>query len=351
MPQSLSQLPRRAPAADTTRAAAPPDTNSVASGLGNINSELGRAISLFLEGDFQGMYRLLYENAINVLGLFLENGLKALLAFAVLYVVYKAVDKTLDRVLEHSRRVDAGLQGLLQRSFRVTAYVFIGSMVLGQLGVNVTALVAGLSIAGIVAGFAARDSLENFISGVTILVDQPFKVGDYIVVEDQYGQVDEITLRSTRIRTVRNEVMVLPNTQMITQPVVNHTKQNTLRVDIEFGIAYKEYPEEARAVLLPLVEDDDRILPRPEPTVVVTEMADSAVSMVLRMYLRDPSQELAVRWDYTERVREALREADIEIPFPHRQLFLDEAKAFADTPLLERPNAASPDDAGGNDEA
>jgi small conductance mechanosensitive channel len=350
MPQSISQLPRQTPPADTTGAVPPPDTNSVASGLGNINSELGRAISLFLEGDFQGMYRLLYENAINVLGLFLENGLKALLAFLVLYVIYKAVDKTLDRVLEHSRRVDAGLQSLLQRSFRVTAYIFIGSMVLGQLGVNVTALVAGLSIAGIVAGFAARDSLENFISGVTILVDQPFKVGDYIVVEDQYGQVDEITLRSTRIRTVRNEVMVLPNTQMITQPVVNHTKQNTLRVDIEFGIAYKEYPEEAREVLLPLVEDDDRILPRPEPTVVVTEMADSAVNMVLRMYLRDPSEELAVRWDYTERVREALREADIEIPFPHRQLFLDEAKAFAGTPLLERSNGSSPDD-GGNGEA
>jgi small conductance mechanosensitive channel len=203
--------------------------------------------------------------------------------------------------------------------------------------VEVTGLVAGLSIAGIAVGFAARDSLENFISGVTILLDEPFKVGDFIVVDDEYGQVDEITLRSTRIRTVRNEVMVLPNTMMITQRVVNHSKRGVLRVDIPFGIAYKEYPEEARQVVLDLADDDDRIRSTPSPSVVVTEMAGSSVNMILRMYLRDPRDEVPLRWEYTEKVREALREADIEVPFPHMQLFLDEAKAFEGTRLMERP--------------
>jgi len=121
---------------------------------------------------------------------------------------------------------------------------------------------------------------------------------------------------------------VLPNTEMITQRVVNHTKQNTLRIDISFGIAYKEFPEEARQALLPLVEDDDRVLPTPAPSVVVTSMGESSVDMILRFYINDPSQELPVRWEYTEKVREALREAGIEIPFPHRQLFLDEAKGL-----------------------
>jgi len=186
----------------------------------------------------------------------------------------------------------------------------------------------------VIAGFAARDSLENFISGITILVDKPFQVGDYIEIDDEYGQVDEITLRSTRIRTVQNEIIVLPNLQMITQRVINHTKRNVLRIDVEFGIAYKEYPEEARQVLLSLPEDDDRIFSEPSPTVVVTSMNDSSVDMALRFYIRDPSQEVPIRWEYTEKVREALREADIEIPFPHRQLFLDEAKALQGTNLL-----------------
>ena len=131
--------------------------------------------------------------------------------------------------------------------------------------------------------------------------------------------------------------MVLPNTQMITTRVVNHAKQNTLRIDIDFGIAYSEFPDEARQVLLPILEDDERILPRPSPTVIVTEMAASSVNMKLRFYIRDASDELAVKWQYTEKVRETLREADIEIPFPHLQLFVDEAKAFADAPFMHPP--------------
>jgi small conductance mechanosensitive channel len=231
------------------------------------------------------------------------------------------------------------------KSYRVVALTFIGAMVLSSLGINITALVAGLSIAGIAVGFAARDSLENFIAGVTILLDKPFKVGDYIVIEDHYGQVDEITLRSTRIRSVRNEVMVMPNTQMITQHVVNHTKQNTLRIDIDFGIAYKEYPADAREVVLKTVEGDDRVLTRPDPTVVVNGMGDSAVTMQLRFYIRDPSEEVKMRWEYTEKVREALREADIEIPFPHRQLYLDEARGLHDSTLFQKKNNGTANDA------
>lgn len=330
MPQLSTTLPQAA--ADTT-AAVPDSTQFI--NFGEINNAFSRALALFLEGRFEELYNLLYESAINLAGLFLSNGLTAFLTFLTLYVIYWVVDRTLNQVLERSTRIDAGLQSLLQRSYRVVAYIFIGAMVLSQLGVNVTALVAGLSIAGIAVGFAARDSLENFISGVTILVDEPFRVGDYIVVDGEYGQVHEITLRSTRIRTVRNEIMVLPNTQMITNRVVNHSKQNTLRIDIDFGIAYKEIPAEAREVLLPITEDDDRVLARPEPSVIVTEMGASSVNMKLRFYIRDASEELAVRWAYNEKVREALRDADIEIPFPHLQLFVDEAKAFADAPFMQ----------------
>ncbi len=338
--RSMPQLTPTLPQATVDTTAALPDT-SRALDLTEINNAFSRAIALVLEGEFDQLYDLFYGSAIDLMGLLLSNGLTALLTFLVLYVVYWTVDRTLHQVLERSKRIDAGLQGLLQRSYRVVAYVFVGAMVLGQLGVNVTALVAGVSIVGVAIAFAARDSLENFISGVTILIDEPFRVGDYIVVDGEYGQVHEITLRSTRIRTVRNEIMVLPNTQMITTRVVNHAKQNTLRIDIDFGIAYKEIPDEARQVLLPLVEGDDRILARPEPTVIVTEMAASSVNMKLRFYIRDAGAELAVRWDYTEKVREALREADIEIPFPHLQLFVDEAKAFADAPFMHPQGGSS----------
>lgn len=314
------------------------DTTSAVDQFSSAFSEL---INLFVSGNWEQLYDLLYSQLLNISGIVIEKGLEVVGTFLLLYVLYRLIDSTLHRLLDRSASIDAGLQGLLQKTFRVIAYIFIGSIILDHLGVNVATLIAGLSIAGIAVGFAARDSIENFISGVTILIDQPFRVGDYIEIDDEYGQVDEITLRSTRIRTVRNEIMVLPNSEMISQRVINHTKRNVLRIDISFGIAYKEYPDEARDVLLPLVDGDDRILSSPSPSVVVTEMSDSSVDMILRFYISDPSKEVPVRWEYTEKVREALREADIEIPFPHRQLFLDEAKAFQGTKLLGAANNTS----------
>lgn len=329
-PQSQTQLfPAQADSLQQQAVGA--DTTGV---VQDFNNAFSRAIGLMWEGEWGAVATEFRDGFIELLGTFLPNALTAFLAFLILYAMYRAIDSMLGQVLERSRRIDAGLQNLLLKTYRVVALVLIAVIVLGQLGVNTTGLLAGLSIAGIAVGFAARDSLENFISGITILIDEPFKVGDNIEIGDQFGEVDEITLRSTRVRTVRNEIVIVPNTQMITDVLINHTKRNTIRVDIPFGIAYDERPAEARAVLLPLVEDDDRILQKPSPSVVVTELADSSVNMTLRFYLRNPKEEVPVRWEYTEKVREALREADIEIPFPHLQLHIDEAQAFADAPFM-----------------
>ena len=337
---------KTAETADSTKLSSPTESaEQLARDVGQFFADL---IKYAAEGNWEAAQLMVYEGILQAGGTLVATLLKAMIYLVVLFVLYRLIDRFLQRILQHAGAVDAGVQGLLLKSYRVVALTFIGAMVLSAVGVNVTALVAGLSIVGIAVGFAARDSLENFIAGVTILVDKPFKVGDYIVVEDHYGQVDEITLRSTRIRSVRNEVMVLPNTQMITTQVVNHTKQNTLRVDIDFGISYKEYPNEAREVVLATLEGDDRILSTPDPTVVVTAMADSSVNMSLRFYLRDPSREVPIRWEYTEKVREALREADIEIPFPHQQLFIDGADGFHESTLFPKPSSNGNSEGNGN---
>ena len=330
-PQSIPQ--RLQTQTDTTAQSGP-----VGKAADQFNNAFSDGLRLFLDGNWEGLYDHLTSGALYLLGLLTERGVQSLAAFLLLYVIYRTLYLTLERTLDRSDSIEPGLQSLLLKTFRVASFFFIGTVVLDQLGVNVAVLVGGLGIAGIVAGFAARDSLENFIAGVTVLVDKPFQVGDYIEIDDQYGQVHEITLRSTRLRTVRNRIMVLPNTHMITQQLMNHTKRNVLRIDIPFGIAYKEFPDEAREALLPLFEGDDRVLSDPAPSVVVTEMADSSVNLSLRFYTRDPSQEVPLQWAYTEKVRERLREADIEIPFPHRQLFLDEAKALQGSKLLAPTN-------------
>jgi small conductance mechanosensitive channel len=245
-------------------------------------------------------------------------------------VVYRLIRKVLARLLDRSRFVDKGLESLLMKTFSMVGWVFIGIMVLAQFGINVTALLAGLSVIGIAVGFAAQDTLQNFISGITVMMDRPFRVGDYIEIEETYGRVEEITLRSTRMRTLNNEIMVMPNNQMINQKLINHAKLGLLRVVVPFGIAYKEYPQEARKIVLGLTEGDDRLHPDRTPDVVVTELNNSSVDMQLRVFVRDASLAVPIRCEYTEKIREALREADIEIPFPHLQLFVDEAKGLQD---------------------
>jgi small conductance mechanosensitive channel len=335
--QDLAQTADTLAAAVTDTTAADTAATDTTDALSEFSREMSRTGELLATGEWEQVATQLYAGLGRLIVDFIPKVLGALFVFILFYAVYRAVGSLLGRVLSRSKRVDAGLENLLMKAYRVVMLIFIGVMVLDQFGVNVTALLAGLSIVGIAVGFAARDTLENFISGVTILLDRPFRVGDNIVIEDTFGTVEEITLRSTRLRTPHNEIVVLPNLHMINQRLINHTMLSTLRLEIPFGIAYKEYPQEAREVVLKLTEDDDRLHAEHPPQVVVTGLGDSSVDMALRLYLRNPKLEIPVRLEYIEKVREALREADIEIPFPHLQLFVDEAKAFDDT-FLMRPD-------------
>ncbi|MEM1041857.1 MAG: mechanosensitive ion channel family protein [Bacteroidota bacterium] len=317
-------------AADTAAA----DTSNAISQITENIQETGRAIR---EGRFDEVYERLSSALID----FALNGLiPSLLTLLLFYLVYRVVTGLLERVLSRSKQVNLGVRQLLLKSFRLVFITLGAIVVLDMLGMNVGALIAGLGIAGIALGFAARDTLENFISGITILLDQPFRVGDNVEVEGTFGSVQEITLRSTRIRTLNNEVAVLPNAHMIQQKLINHTLLGVLRIVVPFGIAYKEYPQEAREVVLKLPEDDERLHPDYTPQVVVTKMNDSSVDMELRLFLKDPKLEVPVRFEYIEKVREALREADIEVPFPHLQLFIDEAQAFQDAPFMQPGNGS-----------
>ena len=307
--------------------------------LGQVRREISETGRLIAEGRFDEVAERAGDLAV---GFLLGHLIPALLVGIVFWVLYRFAAPAVVAPLRRSHRVNQGVEQLFERVVRLTIGAIGLVIVLDQVGINVAALVAGLGIAGLALGFAARDTMENLIAGVTILLDQPFVVGDNVELEDTFGTVHEITLRSTRLRTLDHQMAVFPNTQMIAQRVLNHTRLGTmgagaLRVRVPFGIAYKEFPQEARAVVLALAEGDRRLHPDYPPAVVVTEMNASSVDMELRLHLRDPKLEVPVRFEYLEKVREALRAADIEVPFPHLQLFIDEAKAFENTRLMAPP--------------
>ena len=323
------QIPE-AQSQDTTSALA----DSLDISLDRIGEGVTNTGRLVLEGEWRLVLERTVEGLTNLAISSLPSLFSAFFVGVFFYILYRGVGSVTRRVLRRSRGVDRGLEAIVMRTYRVVGWSFIVLLVLSQLGINLSALIAGLGIAGLAVGFAAKDSLENFISGLTILLDRPFKVGDWVTVDGHFGQVSNITLRSTRIDTPNRQQVVFPSVQMVTQPVVNHSARGVLRVDVSFGIAYKEDIEETRETVMALLDgSDDRLAPDWDHEVVVTRLNDSSVDMELRLFARDAGDQVRIRLDYVEKIRNALRDADIEIPFPHLQLFIDGADALRETPV------------------
>ncbi len=306
---------------DSVRAGQNPDSSSdVFSTLGD---EVSGAGQLLLQGDWGGVWALLVDGVVRTSASLVPKLISATFVALALYVLYRMALGAVDRLLRRSRGVGEGLHTMLVKTMRVAGLGFIALVALSQLGLNVSAVVAGLGIVGLAVGFAAQDSLANFIAGVTILVDRPFHVGDWVKIGETEGRVREMTLRSTRVATRTREVVVIPNEQMVKQAVTNQSGNLPLRVDVPFGVAYKEDLDETRSVVLGVVEGDDRLVKQPAPDVVVTTLNDSSVDLLLRFHVQDASLSVPLRFEYTEKIRKALGKADIEIPFPHLQLFVD----------------------------
>lgn len=247
----------------------------------------------------------------------------ALLVLVIFYTAYRVLYNLLRRILKRSNVVQPGLQTLVLQAFRLLSIVLIAITVLQTIGIDPAALIAGIGVAGIAFGFAARDTVENILSGVSILTDKAFRIGDTLIVSGTYCVVENITLRTTRLRTPKNEVLVIPNQQMANEKILNHTIGGALRIEIPFSIAYKESPQEARRVILETTEHDTRLMEDPEPRVVVTSLNDSSVDLSLWVYVENPKEERQIIYDYTEAIKKALNKAGIEIPFPHIQLVQD----------------------------
>ena len=303
-------------ASESMQVVSSPDTT-------NFTQDLVDAGLLIAEGQFSEAWSKMTLDLAIAIGDLWPKIVAAFVVLAILYAGYRGLYSLLRRLLRKSNVVQPGLQSLLMQGFRLLALILIGITFLQTLGINLAALIAGIGVAGIAFGFAARDTVENILSGVNILTDKAFRIGDTLIVNDIYCVVERITLRTTRLRTPKNEVLVVPNQQMANERILNHTIAGALRIEIPFSIAYKEHPQQARKVVLALTEDDPRIMEDPTPSVVVTAMNDSSVDLALWVYVANPKEERQIIYYYTEAIREGLRQANIEIPFPHLQIIQD----------------------------
>lgn len=265
-------------------------------------------------------------NILNVAITFAPKALAALLVLLVFWLLMRVTTPGIRRLLTRARLAEPLIRLVVDNLYRWTIFTIALVMAASQLGIDVAAALAGIGVVGIAVGFAAQETIANMIAGFLIFWDRPFEVGHYVTTLGKYGEVRNITMRTTRIRTPENTYVVLPNKQIIGELLVNHSMYGHTRVNVPLGIAYKEDIRQARPVLLEAARATEGVLDAPAPDVVTTELGGSSVNLEVRVWIKDAKEELPVFFRTLEACKLGLDAAGIEIPYPHLQLFVDDVR-------------------------
>ena len=192
-------------------------------------------------------------------------------------------------------------------------------MVITQLGIETTSLVAVIGAAGLAIGLALQGSLSNFAGGVLIIVLKPFKIGDWIESQGISGSVKETSLFYTKLTTFGNQLAVIPNGELTNNPITNYTVEGKRKDAITIGISYSSNIKLAKEILMNLMEEQEGIFKDPAPQVVVTELGDSSVNLSCRFWAFNEDF-WDCHWFTIEEAKTRLEAAGIEIPFPQRDV-------------------------------
>jgi len=275
----------------------------------------------------------------NIIMGYIPNLFMALILFFLFWFANKMIQQVFASFLKRMK-VEKEPANLLLKGARVSLYIFAFLTIADQLQINIKSLLAGVGVIGLALSFAAKDTVGNIISGIVIIIDRPFKEGDWVSIGNLDATVTEIRLRTTVLTTFNNETVVVPNQQISQERIINYTLTPKIRVKIPIGIAYKENISQARTALLETIKGDDRILSKPSPIVIVAGLGDSSVNLQLRFWIENSDDQYGFIYEYTEKCKNALDKAGIEIPYPHLQLFLEKTEGVK---LLATATASSTD--------
>jgi potassium-dependent mechanosensitive channel len=221
------------------------------------------------------------------------------------------------------QQFDLGARDAIKKLIHYS-FLFIGIlMAIGVLGLNLTSFAFLTGALGIGVGFGLQNIVNNFVSGLVLLFERPFKVGDMVVVDNETGTVRKIGLRSTVIETFDRSELIVPNSQFISGKVTNWTRTSHIaRIRIAVGVACGSDVELVLRVLREAAETDPRVLSNPAPNPLFLRFGDSALDFELHCWIADVKDQLAVRSNLCQQIASRFREAGIELPFPQRDLHL-----------------------------
>lgn len=249
------------------------------------------------------------------------NILMAVVIFIVGRMVVGLVVNICKKLMIKSK-MDEMLVSFITSILRSILLLFVIIAALGELGVDTTSLVALLGAAGLAIGLSLQGSLQNFASGVMLIVFRPFEKGNFVDIAGTTGVVEEIGIFTTTMCTPDNKEIIVPNGAIYSATITNYSARDTRRVDMVFGIGYGDDIPKAKQILSDLVSADDRILSEPAPVIALGELGASSVDFLVRPWVKSADY-WAVMWDMNEKVKEAFDANGISIPYPQMDIHVD----------------------------
>lgn len=220
---------------------------------------------------------------------------------------------------------DAVSEHQLEVTYRITqvaVYLLAGLLVLGLWRVDLSGLLIGAGVLGIVIGMAAQQTLAAIFAGFVLMFSRPFEIGDWVRIDENEGIVSDITIISTRIQTLDGEYAILPNDEVSSSTITNYSRKGRLRLRVSVGVDYGTDLDRAEAVIRESISDLDGLMRVPTPQVVVTGFGDSSIDFEVRFWIDKPSARR--RWRAKQSVIKSIAAAfereGITIPFPQREL-------------------------------
>lgn len=252
-------------------------------------------------------------------------GIKILISIAILIIGYWVI-KLLKRIVKGAlerHKVEISLALFLNNLCSILLNFILIIAIISVLGVDTSSLVALLASAGLAIGMALSGTLQNFAGGVMIMLFKPFKVGDFIEAQGQLGTVKEIQIFNTIILTTDNKTVYLPNGGLATGIMTNYSKEGTRRVDWVFSIAYGDDYDKAKALIIKLFAEDERILKEPAVFVELTKLNSSSVDIVARAWVKSEDY-WNVFFSMNEKVYKNFPKEGLNIPFPQMDVHVKE---------------------------
>ncbi|MDU1004139.1 MAG: mechanosensitive ion channel [Clostridium butyricum] len=270
----------------------------------------------------------IYEQALEKFYEWLStSGLKIVIGLLLVWIGFKIITRVIkaaNKVME-KRNVDVTLASFLDGFMNICLKLLLVLMIMNYVGLSTSGIIALLGSAGIAVGLALKESLSNFAGGVIILFIRPFNVGDYIEGAGESGKVDKIGIFYTHMSTVDNKQILVPNGTLANGIVRNYTAQEMRRVDLTFCVGYDQDIRVVKNAIFSVINKEELILNEPEPFVAVSELADSSVNFITRVWTETDNY-WKVYYSLLENVKIKFDEENISIPYPQMSIHVNKTQ-------------------------